>query len=166
MRNWVFCVVVTANCWGQALGNWKIIPAKSRQSNGTLAGAITIKYEGHPREAAPKAETWTFYQVRADGTSETTSQTLRFDRKEYSCGDLGVEEGPDTVVSTKLDDRTAEVSYMKSGRVTRRVVRTVSADGNQMTLEIRITPENGPAAESLMVFVRWGQAIGNEWSRR
>jgi len=99
-------------------------------------------------------------------TSETISQTLRFDGKEYPCGDLGLEEGPDTVVSTKLDARTAEVSYMKSGRVTRRVVRTVSADGNQMTLELRITPEKGPAAESLMVFVRWGQGIGHEWSKR
>ncbi|MEO7649396.1 MAG: hypothetical protein ABIZ80_02935, partial [Bryobacteraceae bacterium] len=41
--------------------------------------------------------------------------------------------------------------YKKSGRVARRLVRTVSADGKQMRLEIRITPEKGPAAESLMI---------------
>jgi hypothetical protein len=150
----VLWVLLAANCWGQSLGTWKMIPAKSRQSSGPLAGAITVKYEAHTKEAHPQAEIWTFYQVRGDGTSETTSQTLRFDGKEYPCGDLGLEDRPDTVVSTKMDTRTAEVSYKKSGRVTRRVVRTVSADGKQMTLDVRITPEKGPAAESLMVFAR------------
>ena len=92
--------------------------------------------------------------MRADGISETASQTLHFDGKEYPCGDLGLEERPDTVISRKLDARTAEVSYKKSGRVTRRVVRTVSADGKQMTLEVHITPEKGPAVERWLVFER------------
>ncbi|MBI1788761.1 MAG: hypothetical protein HYR60_14580 [Acidobacteria bacterium] len=154
MLIWTLWALLAANCWGQALGTWKMIPDKSRQSSGPLAEAITVKYEAHPKLAHPNAETWTFYLVRTDGISETTSQTLRFDGKEYPCGDLGLEERPETVVSTKLDTRTAEVSYKRSGRVTRRVVRTVSADGRQMTLEVRITPENGPAAERWMVFTR------------
>jgi hypothetical protein len=147
-------LLLAVNCCGQALGTWKMIPAKSRQSSRSFSGAVTAKFEAHPRESVPRAETWTFYQVRADGTSETTSQTLRFDGREYSCGDLGLEEGPDAVVSTKPDALTAEVSYKKSGRVTRRMVRTVSADGKQLTLEIHITPEKGPVAESLMFFTR------------
>ena len=154
MRNWVLCVVVAANCWGQALGTWKMIPAKSRQSSGPLAQAITVKYEARSTEAHAQAETWTYYEIRTAGMSETTSQTLRFDGKEYPCGDLGLEERPDTVVSTKLDARTAEVSYKKAGRVIRRVVRTASTDGKHMTLEVLIIPEQGPAAEHLMVFGR------------
>ena len=154
MLIWVLWVLLAANCRGQVLGTWKMIPAKSRQSSGPLAEAITVKYEARSKEAQAQAETWTFYEIRTDGMSETTSQTLRFDGKEYPCGDLGLEDRPDTVVSTKLDARTAEVSYKKSGRVTRRVVRAVSADGKQMTLEVHITPEKGPAAESLMVFAR------------
>ena len=150
----VLCVLLVANCWGQALGTWRMIPAQSRQGNGPLAEAVTVKYEAHPKEGHPNAETWTFYLVRADGISETTSQTLRFDGKKYPCGDLGLEERPDTVVSTKLDAWTVEVSYKKSERVTRRLVRTVSADGKQMTLTVRIIPEKGPAAEHLMVFAR------------
>ena len=156
MFTWTLLVLMAANCSGQVLGAWKLVPSKSRLNSGALTKETTVKFEARPTEGAPKAETWTFYQIRADGTSETTSQTLRFDGREYPCGDLGLEEGPDTVVSTKLDARTAEVSYMKSGRVTRRLVRTVSADGKQMTLEIRITPEKGPVAESSMVFARWG----------
>ena len=142
-------VLLAASCWGQALGTWKMVPAKSRYSSGPLAKAITAKYEAHS-----EAETWTFYQVRADGISETTSQTLHFDGKEYPCGDLGLEERPDTVISRRLDARMAEVSYKKSGRVTRRVVRTVSADGKQMTLEVHITPEKGPMVERWLVFER------------
>ena len=149
MLIWALLVLLAANCRGQALGTWKMIPAKSGQGSGSLAKAITVTYE-----ARSEAEVWTFHQVRTDGALETISQTLHFDGKEYPCGDIGLEERPDTVVSRKLDARTAEVSYKKSGRVTRLVVRTVSADGNQMTLAVRITPEKGPAAESLMVFAR------------
>ncbi len=149
MRIWLPWVLFAASCWGQALGTWKMIPARSRQSSGPLAKAITAQYEAHS-----EAEIWTFYQVRADGISETTSQTLHFDGKEYPCGDLGLEDRPDTVISRRLVARTAEVSYKKSGRVTRRVVRTVSADGKQMTLEVHITPEKGPAAEHWLVFER------------
>jgi hypothetical protein len=146
MLSWMAWALVAASCWGQASGTWKMIPAKSRRGNGLLAKAITARYD--------EAEIWTFYRVRADGISETTSQTLHFDGKEYPCGDLGLEEKPDTVVSRRLDARTAEVSYRKSGRVTRRVVRTVSADGKQMTLEVQITPENGLRVERRLVFER------------
>jgi hypothetical protein len=149
-------VLLAAACWGQVLGTWKMIPTKSRQSSGPISEAITIKYEDHPKRAGSKTETWTYYQVRADGISETNSQTLRFDGKEYPCGDLGLEERPDTVVSRKLDGRTAEVTYRKLGRVTRRVVRTASGDGKQMTLDVRINPERGPALERLLVFERDG----------
>jgi hypothetical protein len=154
MLIWLLWLLLAVNCWGQALGTWKMIPAKSRQSSGPLAEAITVNYEAHPKVDHPNAETWTFYQVRPNGISETTSQTLRFDGKEYPCGDLGLEEQPDTVASTKLDARTAEVSYKKLGRVIRRVVRTLSADGRQMTLEVRITPEKGPGIEHVMVFAK------------
>jgi hypothetical protein len=142
-------VLLAASCRGQASGTWKMVSAKSRDSSGPLAKAITAQYE-----ARSEAEIWTFYQVRADGISETTSQTLHFDGKEYPCGDLGLEERPDTVVSRKLGARTAEVSYKKAGRVARRVVRTISADGKQMTMEIRITPEKGLAVERRLVFER------------
>jgi hypothetical protein len=148
MLSWVLWLLLAVNCWGQALGTWKMIPARSRQSSGALAKAITVKYEAKPNEAHPKTEIWTFHQVRSDGISETTSQTLRFDGKEYPCGDLGLEERPDTVVSIEVDARTAEVSYKKSGRVTRRIVRTISADARQMTLEVDITPEAGPALKA------------------
>lgn len=149
MLLWIIWTLLAASCWGQASGTWKMIPAKSRHNSGPVAKAITANYE-----ARSHAEIWTFYQIGQDGIAETTSQTLRFDGKEYPCGDLGLEERPDTVISKKLGSGTAEVSYKKSGRVARRVVRTVSADGKQMTLEVHITPEKGPAEERRLIFER------------
>jgi hypothetical protein len=131
-----------------ALGTWKMNAEKSR-FHGPPPKALTVRYEPQA-----DAEVWTFNQDRANGNSETTSQTLHFDGKEYSCGDVGLEERPDTVISRKPDARTAEVFYRKSGRVTRRVVRTVSADGRQMTLDIQLTPKKGSAVERRLVFER------------
>jgi hypothetical protein len=146
----MLCVLfLTASCWSQESGNWKMIPAKCRFSSSPVAKTITARYEAHS-----DAEIWTFYRVRADGTSETTSQTLRLDGKEHPCGDLGLEGMPDTVVSRKLDTRTTEVSYKKAGSVVRRVVRTLSADGKQMTLKIHITAEKGSVVEDWLVFER------------
>jgi hypothetical protein len=144
-------VLLAANCWGQLLVDLEddpTNPARQRPSGG----AITVKYEAHTKEAHPKQRSGRF--TRSREVLETTSQTLRFDGKEYPCGDLGLEGRPDTVISTRLDTLTAEVSYKKVGRVIRRLVRTVSADGKQMTLEARIIPEKGPAAEQFMVFAR------------
>jgi hypothetical protein len=89
MLIWMLWVLLAANCWGQASGTWKMVPAKSRQSSGPLAKAITAQYEVHSG-----AEIWTFYQVSVDGISETTSQTLHFDGKEHPCADLGWRSGP------------------------------------------------------------------------
>jgi hypothetical protein len=147
MLIWILPAVLALSCWGQAVGTWKLIPAKSRQTGGRLAEAITAKYESRS-----EAEIWTFYEVRADGSAETTSQTLRFDGKEYPCGDLGLEERPDSVISRKLESGAAEVAYKKSGRVSRRVIRTISADGKQMTLEVYVTPVEGPRVERWLVF--------------
>jgi hypothetical protein len=146
---WMLGALLATSCWGQVSGTWKMVPAKSRQGSGPLARTITAQYEVHSG-----AEIWTFYEVHADGISETTSQTLHFDGKEYPCGDLGLEERPDTVISRKRDAGTVEVSYKKAGRVTRRVVRKVSADGKQMTLEVHIASEKGPAVEQRLVFER------------
>ena len=88
----MLCVLfLTASCWSQESGNWKMIPAKCRFGSGPVAKAITARYEAHS-----DAEIWRFYRVRTDGTWET------FDGKEYPSGDLGFEEMPDTVVSRKM----------------------------------------------------------------
>jgi len=55
------------------------------------------------------------------------------------------------IVHTAIHDA---LNLQEGGGGTRRVVRTISADGKQITLEVRITPEKEPAEERLMVFAR------------
>ena len=149
MRSATFWLLLAVTCSGQASGTWKLNSARSRFPDAPVPKSVTVRYE-----LQPGGEVWTFYQVRADGVAETVSQALRFDGREYGCGGLGLDEQPDTVVSRKPDSRTAEVLYKKSGRLARRVVRTVSADGRQMTLEIRVIPERGPIREGKLIFER------------
>jgi hypothetical protein len=152
MRKWLFTATLVAACGcelyvGQASGNWRMVASKSRLGAGKPPKSITARYE-----ARAETEAWTFYQVQAGGILQTTSQTLHFDGKDYPCGDLGSNERPDTVVSRRLDAWTAEVAYKSSGRVTRRLVRKISPDGKQITLDIQITPEHGPVTEQWLVF--------------
>ncbi len=67
---------------------------------------------------------------------------------------LRLPERPDSVVSRRLDGRTAEIVYKNAGRVVVRLVRTVSSDGKRMTLDIHIAPEKGPRPERTLVFER------------
>jgi hypothetical protein len=145
----MFSTLLAASCCGQALGSWSMISDES--SRGSLSLTMTITATAKARS---DLEVWTFYVQRAGGVSETTSQTLRFDGQDYSCGDLGLEEHPDTVASRRLDSRTVEVSYKKSGTATRRVLRMISVDGKRMTLEIYFKPENGRPIEQRLVFER------------
>lgn len=149
MRIFMASVLLAASCFGQALGTWKMNPAKSWYPSGPLPKALTVRYEPH---RGGEISTW--YSVRADGTSDTTSRVLHFDGKEYACDDPSMPERPDTVVARRLDGRTAEIVYKNAGRVVVRLVRTVSADGKRMTLDIHIAPEKGPSPERTLVFER------------
>lgn len=141
--------LLAGSCFGQALGTWKMNPAKSWYTSGPLPKALTVRYEPH-REG----ETSTWYSKRADGTSETISRVLHFDAKEHACDDPSMPGHPDTVVARKLDGGTAEIVYKNAGRVIVRLVRKVSPDGKRMMLDIHIVPEKGPSPERMLVFER------------
>jgi hypothetical protein len=147
MRFGMLCVLLAAHGADPSAGIWKMNVAKSLFENKSRPKAMTVRYEPQA-----DAEVWTFEQVGADGRAEMVSQTLRFDGKDYRCSDLGMEGKPDTVTARRPASGTAEVEYKASGRVIRRVVRTMSADGRQMRLEIRITPVEGQAVERRLVF--------------
>lgn len=96
----------------------------------------------------------TWYSVRSNGTSEKVSYLLRFDGKEYSCRDPSIPERPDTVVSKRVDTRTAEIVYRKAGRVVVWLVRRVSFDNRQLIVDVRINRERGTDVERTLVFDR------------
>jgi hypothetical protein len=134
--------LLAVSCFGQAIGIWKMTPAKS--------WGITLdrfpKLKPSATSRTWKARFSTLYSVRADGASDTTSRILHLDGKEYACDDPSLADHPDTVVSRRLDARTTEILNKKAGRVVVRLVRTISSGGMRMTLDVRITP--GKRSES------------------
>lgn len=59
-----------------------------------------------------------------------------------------------TVSSRRLDARRTEIVYKNGGRAVLRLVRTVSADGKHMTLDLRSAGEKAPLVLRWLVFER------------
>ena len=136
-----------------ALGTWKISLRRIPSGQRSLAEAITVRLSRTPREAPRSSRDLDFLRNSRGWDVETTSQTLRFDGKEY-CGDLGLENARHRgVYKTGRPDSGGVLQEVGKGHPS--LVRTVSADGKQMTSGGRsIIPAKGPAVERLMVFVR------------
>jgi hypothetical protein len=149
MRVLLVSAFLAAGCFGQAIGAWKLNPEKSRDHIGRIPRSITLRYE--PREA-DEISTW--YSVRADGTSETISLILNFDGEDYACDDPYMPEHADTVSSRRLDARRAEIVYKNAGRAVLRLMRTVPADGKQLTLDLRSAGEKASLPLRWLVFER------------
>ena len=122
--------------------------AQSSDNSGPLPRAMTLKFEPNPA-----GEAYTTYETRPNGTSLTVSHLLRLDGKDYPC-DCAGSIITDTVASRRINVRTIEIMYRKSGRQAARIVRTITTDGNQMTLEIRIDRGQQPPLERKLAFER------------
>jgi hypothetical protein len=149
MRILAVSAFLAAGCLGQAFGTWKLNPAKSRDQTARLPKSATLRYE--PNE---EGEISTWYSVRADGSSETNSQILHLDGKDYACDDPSMPERLDSVSSRRLDARRTEIVYKNAGRAVLRLVRIVSADGKQMTLDLRSASAKAPQSLRWLVFER------------
>jgi hypothetical protein len=149
MRILAISTFLALGCFCQAFGTWKLNRAKSRDHTARLPKSATLRYESHQ-----EGEISTWYSVRADGISETDSHILHLDGKDYACDDPSMPERLDTVSSKRLDARRTEIVYKNAGRAVLRLVRTVSADGKQMTLDLRRADEKAPSALRWLVFER------------
>ena len=148
MLIWTLLLLGASTGYGQALGTWKMIPEKSSYNIGPFPKALTAKFEAHR-----SGEVLTLYHVRADGTSQTISETLYFDGKDHATGEPAGSER-ETVAFRKLNAGTAEIVHKKGGNVTTRFLRAISPDGKQMTLEIVRIRDRSPNLERRLVLER------------
>ncbi len=137
------------NSFAQALGTWKMDAKKSSYNTGPFPKALTVKYEPH---SAGEVVTW--HEVRADGTSRTLSHILRFNAKEYALAGERPQDEPETVIARRVDNRTVEVLYKKNGKLSTRLLRTISSDGRQMTIELVQVQEKSAGPTGTLVFDR------------
>jgi hypothetical protein len=145
MRVVLIIAILAEIALGQATGTWKMNPGKTiRQDNEPFPRSLAIRYEPHP-----DGEAVTIWRVTQEGRSETISFILRFDGKDYP--NLQ-EEGADSICARKLEDGSIEVIHKKEGKVVVREIRRLSADGRQMTIQLKLLSKTGQWVRRVVIF--------------
>ncbi|MCI0388968.1 MAG: hypothetical protein MOB07_09430 [Acidobacteria bacterium] len=107
--------------------------------------SLVIRYEPHP-----DGEGVTIWRVTHDGRSETVSYILRYDGKYYPHPLQG--EHADSICARKLDDGSIEVLSKKDGKIVSQKIRRLSADGKQITIQVKFLSKTEKWIKRVIVF--------------
>ncbi len=138
MRVLLVSTLLPAIVFGQALegtyGTWKLNAARS-----TLAGppfkSLTVRIERHA-----KGEVFTLDRIEADGRTTSSSTILYLDGEPRRFEDFGC-SGIQS--SRRADMRTVEIVRMCASGGWMRLLRRVSANSNELVLEIEEQSADG-----------------------
>ena len=126
------------------VGTWKLNLAKSTFGGGPALKSQIRTYSQAAQGIALKMKT-----VSADGKETTTQTTYRVDGKDYpSMGNPDF----DGLSGMKIDTNTTEFTLKRAGKPVGTIRRTVSKDGQTLTLNFVITNANGAQLSQLTVF--------------
>jgi hypothetical protein len=114
------------------VGTWKLNVAKS-------------KYEPGP---APKSQTrtvvadgdgakYSFEIVRADGTANSYSYTVKYDGKDYPITGSGAPGGADSIAVKRVGTSKAEATLKRAGKEVAKSWVEVSKDGTVTTVKVK-----------------------------
>src|ERR1700682_1976475 len=126
------------------VGTWKLNLAKS-----TFGGGPALKSQIRTYSQSAQGITLKMKSGSADG-KETTKQTpYQLTGKAYpSRGN----PDSDSLSGMQIDTNTTEFTLKRAGKPVGKIRRTVSKDGQTLTLNFVITNENGVQVSVLMVF--------------
>ena len=127
-------------------GTWKLNAAKSKFSPGPAPKSMTVTYS-----AAADAVKIVVQQVTADGATQKWEMTPKYDGKDYPV--TGNPEA-DAIALGKVDGLKSQSTFKKGGKVVGENVRTLSADGKTLTIEMKGTDSQGRAVHNIQVFER------------
>ena len=127
-------------------GTWKLNAAKSKFSPGPAPKSMTVTYS--PAGDAVKI---VVQQVAADGATQKWEMTPKYDGKDYPI--TGNPEA-DMIALGKSDATRSESTFKKGGKVVSTNVRTLSADGKTLTIEMKGTDSQGRAVHVVQVYER------------
>ena len=140
-------LVLTAPAWaGAAFGTWKVNPDPSRVATDTRPKNITIRIESHA-----KGEVFTVDRIEADGRATTSSIILYLDGQPREFQDLGCSG---TQSSHRVDSRTVEILRTCASGGWIRFVRRMSAQPNELILEVTEQQAGGHRIERRLVLKR------------
>lgn len=126
-------------------GTWKLNAAKSTFSPGPPPKTMTVTYTA----VEPNGMKIVVDVTPADGAPQHWEMAAAYDGKEAP-----VKGNPnaDTVSIKRIDDRTAESTFTKGGKVTATNRRTLSADGKTLTVTSTGTTADGKPRKDVQVF--------------
>jgi hypothetical protein len=128
------------------VGTWKLNLAKS-----TFGGGPAFKSQLRTYSHSAQGLTLKMKTVSADGKETTTQTTYHVDGKDYpSMGNPDF----DSLSGMRIDTNTTEFSLKRAGKPIGTIRRTVSKDGQTLTLNFVITNANGVQLSQLTVFDR------------
>jgi hypothetical protein len=133
----LFSVALAVRAADPVLGTWHLDVAKSRYDPGPPPKSQTRIYR--EEGGAVKAVVTTVYK---NGNSETVYYPANYDGKEHP-----VEGSPDTdgILMKRIDDYTAESTLTHAGHTIGTARRTVSRDGQTMTITFKGSEVNNTA---------------------
>lgn len=127
-------------------GTWKLNVAKSKYSPGPAPKSGTLTYT--PTADGVKI---VVQQIAGDGSTMKWEMSPQFDGKDYP---VTGHPNADTIALGKPDGMKSESTFKKGGKVTGHNVRTLSADGKTLTIEMKGTDEKGRPVHNIQVFER------------
>jgi hypothetical protein len=126
------------------IGTWKLDLAKS-----TFGGGPALKSQIRTYSQSAKGITLKTKSVSADGKETATQTTYGLDGKDYpSTGNPDF----DSLSGVRIDTNASEFTLKRAGKAVGTIRRTVSKDGQTLTLNYVITNANGVHLSQLTVF--------------
>ena len=126
------------------IGTWKLNPAKS-----VFAGIPALKSQTRTYSGSGPEFTLVIATVSGEGKETTTRATYRLNGKDFSS--MGNPDF-DSLSGVQIDTNTAEFTLKRAGKPVGTLRRTVSKDGQTLTLNFVITNSNGVQLSQLTVF--------------
>jgi hypothetical protein len=131
-------MLVGAASWaGEAIGVWKLNPARSIAPGNQRS--VTLRIEPHPR-----GEVFTVDTVAVDGRASTSSTILYFDGK---ARDFHDSDCSGTQSSRRLNSRTVEVRRECANGGHRQLIRRSAAQPGVLILDITAQHPDGCRSE-------------------
>jgi hypothetical protein len=137
-------LLLTVTGWADdAFGTWTMNPARSTVAPDSRPKSITIRIEPHA-----KGEVFTLDRIEADGRATTSSTILYLDGQPREFQDP---ECSGTQTSRRVDSQTVEILRSCTGGEWIRFVRRLSAQPNELVLEVTEQHAGGHRIERRLV---------------
>ena len=136
--------VVVGSDADPVVGTWKLDLGKS-----TFGGIPALKSQIRTYSQSAPDLTLKIKTVSADGKETTTQATYKLNGEDYlSMGNLNF----DSLSGIRIDTNTAEFTLKRAGKPVGKIRRSVSKDGQTLTINFVLKDANGVQTSALTVF--------------